>query len=154
MARLYFERHSLALALTSYLQAKGWTDITKIYEGFQTGQEITAPSVGVYFSTSTNNIKEVGQTEKSFARSVQIDCYMESEARAMAIVDTIADFFDEETITIRKPDGSILGILYTEFFEAISMNVIPPVYANPAILRWRGIVKVPMLADYINEVDT
>ncbi len=144
----YFERHSLAVGLQTYLVSGGWTDITKVEEGFQTGTEVYVPMVSVYFRPSNGKEPEMGRSSLSWTRQIQIDCYMESEKRAMAIVDDIVDYLDLETITITKPDASVLGIMFVPDSEAMITNTLPPLYTDPSIKRWRGIVQAPLEVHY------
>lgn len=153
--KVFFERHCLAVELQSYLSNAGWTDITKVEEGFQTNATISVPMVSVYFLPSRGKELQMGrstdQVNKTYSRDIQIDCYMETEGRALAIVDDIADFIDLTTIVIKKPDNTILGSLYNTDIESITTNTLPPLYLDPSIKRWRGIVQASMEAFYNND---
>lgn len=143
MARKYHERRSLATALRTYLDAKGW-NTTAIKEGYQHDAAINPPMVAVHFMPSAFSSLEIGRgdSKRNFVRRVQIDCYMESESRADAITDDIADFIDETTIIIRDTETTAeLGYMFIPDFNAVTTETIPPIMKEPKVARWRGVVK-------------
>jgi hypothetical protein len=154
MAKTHFERHSVALALSTYLVGKGWAAITEVKEGFP-DEGVEIPSVSITFLRSNQFELQLGRedsSQKSYLRPVQIDAWMESESRASAIIDDVADFFDEQTIVITKPDASAVGVIYCENSETIETTTMPPILTQPSVNRWRGIVRCELNAYYNLEV--
>ena len=150
IARRYFERHAIAEALGTQLNATGWA-IGQVREGFQFEDSIAPPMAAVHFLPSTYLELQLGrktQTEKSFVRRVQVDCYMETESRADTIADEVADFFDEFFINIKNPAGDSLGNLYCADSETITLDVIPPIFKEAKVKRWRAVVQATLQADY------
>lgn len=143
MARKFHERRSLATALRTYLDTKGWNS-TVIKEGYQFDTAINPPLVAVHFMPSAFSELEIGRGDgkRNFVRRVQIDCYMESENRVEAITDDIADFIDETTIVVIDTETSTeLGYMFIPDFNNVTTETIPPVMKEPKVARWRGVVK-------------
>ena len=150
MARKYHERRSLANALRTYLDAKGW-NTTTIKEGYQHDDAVTPPLVSIYFLPSAFSELEIGRgdSKRNFVRRIQIDCYMESESRADAITDDIADFIDETPIIIKDVETDVeLGFMYQPEYNGITMETVPPIMTQPNTNRWRGVVKCTLEAFY------
>jgi hypothetical protein len=151
MANELAERHSLAGAVGPELVGKGWA-IGTIKEGFKPETTITLPTVTLYFLPSSYVETQMGRStssEKSFLRRIQFDAYMESEDRAIAIRDDIADYLDGMFINIVDPlNSNTLGLLHIPDSETIRMDTLPPNLTEPKIKRWRGIVQATMQADY------
>jgi len=150
IARRYYERRALADALGTQLNATGW-GVGQIRQGYQTEEDITVPLVSLFFLPSKYIEMQMGRkldTEKSFSRRLQIDCYMETEPRADMIGDEVADFLDEFFINIKDPNGNVLGVLYTEDSETISAETLPPLYRDAKVKRWRCVVMATLRADY------
>lgn len=150
MVRVYYERHSLANALGTLLNSKGWA-IGQVREGFQSEDDIVPPMVSVYFLPSRYLELQMGRSiinNKNFERRVQIDCYMETEPRAMTIGDDVADFFDEMFIQIVDPAGAIKGNLYVPNSETISTEIISPRMTELKVDRWRSTTYASLEADY------
>lgn len=157
-AKKYFERHSLATALGTYLNStalnnpNGW-NIGQVREGFQSQEPIEPPTVAVHFLPSKYIELQLGRsitTDKTFERRVQIDCYMETEPRAMSITDDVAEFLDSLFIAITDPSGAILGHLYVPDSETIITDTLSPRINDPVTLRWRGVVQATLEADYLS----
>jgi len=144
MARKFHERRSLATALNTYLDAREWTTVT-IKEGWQHDEAIVVPMVAIHFLPSAFAELEMGRgdSKRNFIRRVQIDCYMESENRADAITDTIADFVDETNITVLDTETSAeLGYMFVPDTGSITTETVPPIAIQPKIGRWRGVIKM------------
>jgi hypothetical protein len=148
MARKFHERRSLANTLLPYLQTRGW-NLTEIREGWQNPDAITLPTVSIYFLPTRFEERQLGRDKKAFARRVQIDCYMESENRADAIVDDIMDFIDEITISVTDSNNNSTATMACYNTESIVGDVVPPVLTDPELLRWRGVIKATYETDYI-----
>jgi hypothetical protein len=150
-AKKYFERRSLANALGTSLNTTGWT-IGQVQEGFQSEFPIQPPLVALRFLPSKYIELQLGRsitTDKIFERRIQIDCYMETEPRAMSITDDIAEFLDALFISITDPSGAILGHLYVPDSETIVTDTLSPRISEPISLRWRGIVQATLQAEYL-----
>lgn len=150
VARKHYERYAVAEALNIKLTSLGWS-VGEIRKGFQPEDDITPPTVAVRFLPSAYIETQLGRnytTEKSFARRVQIDCYMETEARADTIADDVADFIDEMFLEIKDPAGNTLGNIYCPNSEGIIIDTLPPLYRDAEIKRWRGIVTAELRSDY------
>lgn len=150
-AKKYFERRSLASALGTYLNAAQW-NIGQVREGFQSELPIQPPLVAVYFLPSQYLELQLGRsitTEKSFERRIQIDCYMETEPRAMTIADDVAEFLDEMSVPITDPNGTVLGITYVPDSTTIITDLMTPRMSDPLSIRWRGIIIASLQSDYI-----
>lgn len=150
-AKKYFERRSLASALGTSLNSTGW-NIGQVREGFQSELPIQPPLVSVYFLPSNYIELQLGRSinsEKSFERRIQIDCYMETEPRAMTISDDVAEFLDSMFISITDPSGAVLGSLYVPDSTSIITDTLTPRMSDPVSLRWRGIIQATLQADYI-----
>lgn len=139
MARTYFERRSLASALKTFLQARGW-NVTEIKEGFQHDEPVNPNTVSVHFLPSRFQELQMGRDKKSFRRRIQIDAYMESEPRAEAIVDDIMDFVDEVPITVHDMNSNTTGTMICYDSESIEGDVLNPIFSQPALLHWRGVI--------------
>lgn len=152
MARRTYEKRSFGNALTSYLQTKGWLNLT-YSEGYSSGKAITPPQIAVTIPPSSKLDLQLGRTvgeDSVFHRTIQIDAYMESEQRADAIIDDIMDFVDFSPVVIINPDGDILGSFICYNTDGIIGETLPPITTDPKIGRWRGVVKAPMEAHYPN----
>jgi hypothetical protein len=150
-AKKYFERRSIASALGTYLNGLSW-NIGQIREGFQSELPIQPPMVALHFLPSRYIELQLGRsitTEKSFERRIQIDCYMETEPRAMSIADDVAEFLDELFISITDPSGAILGTIYVPDSTSIITDLMTPRMSEPTSIRWRGIVIAEVQSDYI-----
>lgn len=150
-AKKYFERRSLASALGTYLNGASW-GIGQVREGFQSELPIQPPLVAVHFLPSNYIELQLGRSttgEKSYSRRIQIDCYMETEPRAMTITDDVADFLDSMFIAITDPSGTVLGSLYVPDSETIITDLMTPRMSDPVSIRWRGIVVATLESDYI-----
>lgn len=151
IARRYFERRSLASALGTYLNGLNW-GIGQVREGFQSELPIQPPLVSIHFLPSKYIELQLGRsitTEKSFERRIQIDCYMETEPRAMAIADDVAEFLDEMFIQITDPSGTVLGNFYCPDSQSIITDLMTPRMSDPTSIRWRGIIIAALESDYI-----
>jgi hypothetical protein len=147
MASTKFERRSMAAALLTYLQARSW-NVTEIKEGFQHEEPVVAPTVSVHFLPSRFQELQMGRDKKSFARRVQIDCYMEQESRAEAIVDDIMDFVDDVPIPVVNENSQQVAMMICYNTESIEGDVLNPVYNRPEILRWRGVISATYECHY------
>lgn len=144
------ERHSLAAAVKTSLLSVGWS-IDYIREGFKGEGTIIPPMVSLYFLPSNYVEFQMGHqtSERTFARRVQFDAYMETEDRAIAIRDAIGDILDTLFINITDPlNSNILGTLHVPDSETIRLDTMPPLLTDPKIKRWRGIVQATVQADY------
>lgn len=105
MAKVFYERHALANALGASLT--GW-NVGEIKKGFQHEEDIVTPMASVHFLPSSYVELQLGRSvsaDKSFVRRIQVDCYMETEARAMGIGEDVMDFLDEMFISVTDPGG-------------------------------------------------
>ena len=151
MAKKYFERNSLARALNTYLTSLGYNNLT-ITEGWRNNDVINPPHVNVYFLPSRYLELQMGRTnERSFVRRVQIDVYMTTEDKADAITEDIAEYLDNMTINVSRPDNSLTGgLLLCPDSETITMETLPPVMVDPKVKRWRGVVQATLEAHYLS----
>lgn len=141
------ERRSVRNELSTYLTAKGWTGIN-FEEGFLKDEAIVVPCVSVHFLPSNFAALQIGRTsDNSITRVVQIDCYMESEPRADAISESIAEFLEITNIPIKNETNNEIGVLTSET-ESINWQTVPPILNNPKIIRWRAIIRVTYHAYY------
>lgn len=150
MAKRYYERHSLASALGTSLDTVWDTGIVR--EGYQSAEDIQPPLVAIVFLPSTYLELQMGRsitTDKSFMRRIQIDCYMETEPRAMSIGDDIMEFLDAMYVPITHPDGSILGHIYVPDSESIQADTLQPRVGEPRVVRWREVISATLQADYL-----
>lgn len=151
MANELAERHSLATAMGTYLVGLGWP-IGGVKEGFKVEATIDLPTVSLYFLPSTYYELQMGRqgtSEKVFQRRVQFDAYMESEDRAIAIRDAIADYLDSAFLNIVDPlNSNNLGTMHCPDSETIRMDTLPPNLTEPKIKRWRSVVQATMLSHY------
>lgn len=150
MARQFWERKSIASALLTYLQAKGW-NITEVREGFP-DEVIALPTVAIHFPPT--NFKELemgrGVVKRNFSRRVQFDAYMENENRANAIADDIMDFVDEVVVVVTDNESNELAQTACFDTSTIIADTMPPFSPKPAIIKWRGIVKATYETMYFN----
>lgn len=147
MPNKYMERRSLRNELSTYLTAQGWTGIN-FEEGFLKDEAIVVPCVSVHFLPSNFKALQMGRNNSnSVKRVVQIDCYMESEPRADAITEVIADFIEIQTVSIKDQSSTEIGVLTSET-ESISWQTMAPIMNKPKIIRWRGIVRATFNAYY------
>lgn len=151
IARRYYESVALANALEAYLTTAG-QNLGTVRRGFQSEESIAVPMVAVHFLPSGYIELQLGRsitTDKSFERRVQVDLYLETEQRADALCDVVADFFDELYINVTDVNGDIIAHLYCPDSETISMSTTPPIFKQAKILRWRGVVQATLQADYL-----
>jgi len=150
VARRFYERQAVADALGTRLNTLTW-NIGQVRKGFQTELDIVPPVVAIHFLPSGYLEKQLGRGltgDKVFERSVQVDCYMETEARAETIADDVGDFMDEFFAQIKDPEGNILGNIYCSDSQTIVLDTMPPLFKDAEIKRWRGIVTAVLQADY------
>lgn len=147
MPNKYMERRSLRNDLSAYMITQGWTGIN-FEEGFLNNEAIIVPCVSVYFLPSNFKAIQLGRdSSNSIKRVVQIDCYMESEPRADAVSEVIADFIEKTTISIKDQNNNELGTL-TSDSDTITWQTVPPIMNKPKIIRWRAIIRVTYHAYY------
>jgi hypothetical protein len=148
-AKTYYERRSFRNALKTYLESKGWPTDLRYEEGFQTDAAITTPLVAIHFLPSEKRALQLAPMEENtYRRTIQVDCYMESEPRAMAICDDIMDFMDLIAITILNENAVNLGTLICFDTESINSEILPPNLGNPKVIRWRGVIRGGFEAHY------
>jgi hypothetical protein len=143
--KTYLERRGFRNQLKTYLDAHGWAATaasTVTYkEGFKSEDTIKIPTVAITFLRS--NIKQLqmgNMADRTFKRIIQVDCYMESEARAIDISDAIMEFMDIEPIVILDPSSTTLGSLISET-DTLYADVLPPKLNDPRILNWRAVIR-------------
>lgn len=152
MAKRFFEQYSLATNLQIYLNSTLSWSIGEVQRGFQVEFTVRPPLVAIHFLPSKYIELQLGRspnTDKSFERRIQIDCYMEDEPRATAIADDVGEFLDELFIEIKNPADATLGYLSVPDSESIILDVLNPRMSDPTSIRWRGIVQATLQADYI-----
>lgn len=147
MARRTYEKHSLGLALQSYLSDVGWTGVT-FQESGNNQKQLSNPQITVSFVPRSSRVAlqlgsaGSGSSEQStFERIVQFDAYMETEKRAETIIDDIMDFAELETVSIIAPSGDTVGYMIVQDSESIYGDTLPPAGENPRIMKWRGVVR-------------
>lgn len=142
MARQSYEVRSLRNSLSTFLVARGWTDVV-FKEGFGQDTTIQAPLVAITEMPLREQEFQLGRnvvSEKVFLRVFQIDAYMERESRASAIADDISDFMDEVSVPIMSPDNAQIGYMLCDT-ETIRIENVPPNLTNPKVIRWRSITR-------------
>lgn len=149
MAKKNYEIRAIRDAIDDYLGTAGWSGID-YREGFKSEKVITVPSLSVRYLPSTKEPLQLGGKggEDLIRRVVQIDCYMETEDRAGAIVDDVMEFFDLETIVIKDPDDTVLGTIICPNSLTIYGEVVPPLMSDPIVKRWRGIIRATLETHY------
>lgn len=150
VARRFYEREAVANALGTTLNTLGW-NIGQVRKGYQSELDIEPPAVAIFFLPSSYVETQLGRgktTNKTFYRRVQVDCYMETEARADTIADDAGDFFDEFFVEVKDPSGIVLGTIYCPDSETITLDSLPVSFQDVEIKRWRGIVTASLQADY------
>lgn len=147
MAKRFYERYALAEALKNYLPTD-W-GITEVKKGFQSKIPVEVPAVSVYFLPSRFDEVQMSRDQPTFLRRVQVDAYMEDEARADGIADDIADFFDLETISVTDPSTNIIAIMKCYDSQTIVIDTLPPNFADTSVKKWRGVVKAVLQVDYL-----
>lgn len=129
---------------------KGW-NITRILEGFQTGATVEAPAVSVYFQPNAINELEIGRTNKTFIRRVQIDAYMKNETTADAIGDDIIDFLDDVPITVKDADtNEDLASMIVYDTASITNETVPPILKEASVKHWRNVSKATYETHYFD----
>jgi len=147
MSNIYLERRSVRNELASYLATQGWNGVN-FEEGFLHDEAIVVPCVATHFLPSNFKGLQLGRDNtNSINRVVQIDCYMESEPRADAISEAIAEFIELTVIPIKDQNSTELGTL-TSDSASISWQTVPPIMNKPKIIRWRAIIRVTYHAYY------
>lgn len=146
------EQRSIRLNLATYLTNAGWSDL-EFSEGWDE-IDITNPLINVYVIDDGKQNLEMGRTASSHhlhSRTVQIDCYMESEQRVRAICNDVMEHLDEVSAII-VDNFTTSGVGYYSFpdSENILSDFLPPAVNNPEILRWRGVVRGSYEAYYPN----
>ena len=148
-AKTYYERRSFRTALKTYLESQGWpTDIT-YREGFQSDATIEVPTVAVHFLPYRKHTLQMAPVgENTYRRIIQVDAYMESEPRAMALADDVMDFMDLIPINIVNESSASLGTLICYDTDTISSETMPPILTNPKVDRWRSVTRGTFEAHY------
>jgi hypothetical protein len=72
---------------------------------------------------------------------------MESEPRADAISEEIAEYLEMTVIPIKDQNSIEIGTL-TADSESITWQTTPPNLTNPKIIRWRSIIRITYHAYY------
>jgi hypothetical protein len=72
---------------------------------------------------------------------------MESEPRADAISEEIAEFLEMEAVAIKDQNSVELGLLVSDS-NSISWQTVPPILGKPKIIRWRATIRVTYQAYY------
>lgn len=147
----YYERRGFRLALDVYLQSAGYTGTNTLSyrEGFQSDQPIVPPMISItIINPKKVSIQMGGGPDKLFKRTIQVDAYMESEERALAINDLVMDFMDLIPVAILDEGNNGLGSLVCQDTDSIISDVLPPVTSNPKSIRWRGVTKGAYQAHY------
>jgi hypothetical protein len=150
MAREVLERAALTSALNTYLDGRGWTDVT-FKEGFDIETTIDPPLVAVHFLPTNAETLQIGNVEdKLFRRVVQFDAYMENELRASAIQDDIMDFADLIPVIITDPlqNALVVGSLICQDNDSIYGENFAPILTDVKVKRWRSIVRATYEAHY------
>jgi len=148
MARKYQERRSLASQLYTYLAARGW-NISEVLEGFQSSESVQAPAVSVYFLPTAIAELEMGRTQKTFVRRVQIDAYMLNEPTAEGIGDDIMDFMDETPIVVKDIETNAdLANMICYDTSSISSETVPPILKEARVKHWRNVSKATYEVHY------
>ena len=147
MAIKQYEIRSLSTALSTYLSTAGWTNLT-FKEGFRSEDTIVVPLIAIRYLPSTKKAIQLGgpSGEKLFQRILQIDAYMETEARSLAVTDDIMEFLDIVPVTIVNEAADVLGTLICQDTNSIYSDNSPPILTNPKVLRWRGIIRATLEA--------
>jgi len=149
MAKIRFERRSFATELLTYLQGRGWNDVTEIREQFIKDIPLTLPAVGVHFIPSRIKELQLGRNAPTYTRAIQVDVYMESEQRSEAIIDDIGDFMDEISIAVKDTSSNIIAYMVSETDSILLDN--PPLQAtSPELIRWRGVASCIYEVHYLD----
>lgn len=151
MDRVSLESRSLASSLLTYLTGRGW-NVSSVEQGFIRDIPLTVPAVGFTFINSREQERQMGRDNKAFRRPIQVDVYMESKKRADGILDAIADFMDDVTISVTDPMNSEAVVAYMTCFdtESIVLDTLAPVFTAPEITWWRGVAKCVYDVDYLS----
>jgi hypothetical protein len=150
VAKQYFEKYALGLALQERLDPT--FNVGEIRRGFQSNSDIQPPIVSVYYFPTHYLETQMGRsltTDKSYERHIQIDAYMETEARAESIADEIMDFLDETNVIVKNAAGDQIADLYCSDSTTILAQTLPPVMGQGKVLRWRASIQAVLRADYI-----
>lgn len=152
MSRIDSEQRSIRVSLSGYLGSHGWSGLN-YSEGWDT-MDIEKPLVNTYVSDRFKKNLEIGSfgaTHKLFERMVQVDVFMESEARVKTLCEDVMEFMDEAAITIIDT-FTTSGIGYLSFpdSESISSSFQSPNFGGVEMLRWRGMVSAQFEAYYPN----
>jgi hypothetical protein len=143
MTSRFFERRSFRNQLKTYLDLRGWTDLTWS-ESFSSQEldEIVPPFIGVTVIDFGKDELEMGgnpSKNKLYARRVQANLYMESADRVDALCDDIGDFMDLEVIIIKDNNNNILGSMSSDTASIVS-DTFDPDLEGEKNLMWEGVV--------------
>lgn len=152
MSRVISETRSFRTSLSGYLATAGWAGLN-YSEGWDE-IDIEKPLINIYVLDGIKQSLELGYqatNHKLYERILQMDCYMETEDRVRALCEDVMDYLDGVTLNIQD-NTTTSGIGYAVFphSETITAAFIPPMYNNPEILRWRGVVRGKYEAYYPN----
>lgn len=151
IAKMYFERRAIANSLGTELNTNGW-GIGQVREGFQWEQDIQVPLVAVSMLPSNMLELQMGRSvtgEKSHTRLIQVDCYMESEPRAMTIGDDVADMIDRMYESITDHTNTPIGVLFCPNTESIRITILNPNMADVRVKRWRAVIQALIETHYL-----
>lgn len=153
MASKFFERRAIRNQLKTYLESRGWVNLTWT-EGFSEDPlpSITTPLISIYLDDLGREELEMGRDpniNKVFTRRVQVTVLMESEDRVNAITDDISDFMDMEVVIIKDNNQNSLGTLISDT-SSILGETYPPSLQEEQLLMWEGIMACTYEAHYPN----
>jgi len=140
MASKFFERRSFRNQLKTYLELKGWVNLTWA-EGFSayTLPEIIPPFIVVFVDDYGKQTIEMGANptiNKMFNRRAQVTVFMETEDRVSALLDDIADFLDIEVILIKDNNTNIMGSMISDTATITTATAAPT--SAEKVIEWQG----------------
>lgn len=151
-AKQQLETEALIGAISTHLQSTGWG--TFIFNsGRDVATQIEANTMGLQFLPNGPKPLQMGDTnQKYYERVLQIDSYMATEGRALALNDTLMDFFDLTSVVIIDPlaGNAIVGNIACYDTDSIYSEIAPPNLLNPKVIRWRAIVRATLQSFYPN----
>jgi len=152
-AKQDLEINAIIAALNTHLQSTGWGTFT-FNHGFDVNTQISAPTMGLHFLPNGPEPLQMGDTnQKYYRRVLQIDSYMDTRGRAIALNDELMDYLDLMAVSIADPlnGNAIVGSIACYDTDSIYSEIAPPNLNNPKVIRWRAITRATLDSFYPND---
>lgn len=144
------EIEGLIAGLNTYLQDNGFGPF-EFNHGFEVGAQVKPMTMALHFLPNGPEPFQMGNSDQKYYRRVlQIDTYMDTRGRALAVNDLLMDYLDLTAVSIVDPlaGNAIVGSIACYDTDSIYSEIAPPNLTNPKVIRWRAITRATLDAFY------